>query len=359
MNHTYTNAANRKAQAAPIALVQLTRKRAMSEAIFAEMIEQLGQRRAGLVAADEGPGLYAETLAESLFAANPTDVPDCLTCGACCAYFHQVTVLDSDPTPRRLTWTVWDAEEIAGPKTRWLRREPREGHCVAFAGNVGQHARCAIYELRPNSCRAFEAGSDRCRAVRRVYGLEPPLSEIERTEHAERIKADVGGSELNQVEALASRDAASFSGREKLNLLGEMIDYNRVRLGEILREAQRLQTLLADKGIAWAATNGARHANAINEEARGLTSAIARWPVIECAESLDEAEIEKINRDLLDVAAQSQAALTRASRWLGALGEVVFATFEMPAGLAMAAREVSQSPCVDTRKCLRYTQYIA
>src|SRR5436853_2194700 len=209
MNHTYTNAANREAQAAPIALVQLTRKRAMSEAIFAEMIEQLGQRRAGLVAADEGPGLYAETLAESLFAANPTDVPDCLTCGACCAYFHQVMVLDSDPTPRRLTWTVWDAEEIAGPKTRWLRRESLEGHCVAFAGNVGQHARCAIYELRPNSCRAFEAGSDRCRAVRRVYGLEPPLSEIERTEHAERIKADAGSRELNQVETLASRAAAS------------------------------------------------------------------------------------------------------------------------------------------------------
>jgi hypothetical protein len=334
MNHTHTNAANIETQAAPTGLVQLTRKRAMSEATFAEMMEQLGQRRAGFVMADEGPGLYAETLAESFFVANPSGVPDCLTCGACCAYFHQVAVLDSDPTPRRLTWTVWDAEDIAGPKTRWLRREPREGHCIAFAGSVGQHAGCTIYELRPNSCKAFAAGSDRCRAVRRIYGLEPPLSEIERAERAKRIQADIGGGELNHVEALASRDAASFSGREKISLLGEVIDYNRARLGEILREAQRLQTLLAVKGIAWAATNGSRHVNAINEEAEVMTSAIARLPVIECAESLDESGIEKINRDLLDVAAQSQVALERASRWLAALGEVVFATFAMHVGLA-------------------------
>jgi Fe-S-cluster containining protein len=334
MNHTYTDAANLEAQAAPIALVQLTRKRAMSEATFAKMMEQLGQRRAGLVVAGEGPGLYAETLAESFFVADQTGVPDCLKCGACCAYFHQVAVLDSDPTPRRLTWMVWEAEDIAGPKMRWLRREPREGHCLAFAGSVGQQANCAIYELRPNSCRAFESGSDRCRAMRRVYGLEPPLSETERTAHARRIKAEADGSELNQVEALASRDAASFSGREKLRLLGEMIDYNCARLGEILREAQRLQTLLAEKGIIRAATNGARQVKAINEEARAVTSAMARLSVIECAESLDEAAIEKLNRDLLEVAAQSQAALERASRWLVALGKAMFATFEMRVDLA-------------------------
>src|SRR5437763_11329644 len=139
----------------------------MREATVAEMIEQLGQRRAGSVVADEGPGLYAETLAESFFVANQTGVPDCLTCGACCAYFHQVAVLARDPTPRRLTWAVWEAEDIVGPKLCWLRREPREGHCIAFAGSVGQQANCAIYELRPNACKAFEAGSDRCRADRK------------------------------------------------------------------------------------------------------------------------------------------------------------------------------------------------
>jgi len=334
MNHTYKNAATTQAHPAPTALVQLTRKRGMSEAAFAEVLEHLARRRAGVVVADEGPSLYTETVAESLFNANQAGVPDCLTCGACCAYFHQVAVLDIDPTPRRLTWTVWETEDIAGPKTRWLRREPLEGHCIAFAGSVGQHAVCAIYELRPNSCRAFEAGSDRCRGVRRGYGLEPPLSEIERIEHAKRTQMDADSDALDQVEVLASRDAASFSGREKLKLLGEMIDYNRAKLMAILREAQRLQALLAERGVAWAAAPSARYRNAINLEAQAVTSAVARMPVLECFESLDEAQTEAINRDLLAVAGQSQTALTHASRWLVALGEVVSATFEMPAGLA-------------------------
>jgi Fe-S-cluster containining protein len=126
--------------------------------------------------------LYAETLAESVFADTHSAAPNCQTCGACCAFFHQIVVLDSDPTPRRLTWAVWDDAGVAGPKTRWLRREALAGRCVAFNGRVGQHGRCAIYELRPMSCRAFEAGSDRCRAVRRAYRLEPPRSTDERIE---------------------------------------------------------------------------------------------------------------------------------------------------------------------------------
>ena len=304
----------------------------MSEASFAEMIEQLDERRAGLITTDDSPGLYAESLADSVFSINHTSLPDCLTCGACCAYFHQVAVLDVDATPRRLTWAVWDAEAVAGPKTYWLRREPHQGHCLALTGSVGQQARCAIYELRPNSCRAFEAGSDRCRAVRRAYGLEPPLSETERTERAEQGRAETAGDELDRLEALASRRAASFHGREKIILLVEMIDYNRARLAEIFREAQRLHALLAEKGIASAVANGARHVEAISEEAQAVMQAIARLPAIVCAEPLNQAAAEEINRDLLAAAAQSQTALTRASRWLMALGEVVFATFEMWVG---------------------------
>src|SRR5581483_7877581 len=161
-------------------LVQLTGKRGMSETDFAEMLARLGERRDRFVAADEATEWFAESLAESRRAAHAASLPDCLTCGACCAFFHQVIVLDADPTPRRLTWAVWETGDVAGPKTRWLRREPDQGRCIAFAGQVGERARCEIYELRPRSCRAFDAGSDRCRAVRRAYGLEPPLAESER-----------------------------------------------------------------------------------------------------------------------------------------------------------------------------------
>jgi hypothetical protein len=40
---------------------------------------------------------------------------------------------------------------------------------------------------------------------------------------------------------------------------------------------------------------------------------------------LDEAAIEKASLDLLETAAQSQAGLERAMRWLAAIGEEVFA----------------------------------
>lgn len=333
MNHTHRDTVDTEAHTPP-ALVQLTRKRGMSEATFAEVMERLARRRARAVVADEGPGLYSETIAESSFSANQNGVPDCLTCGACCAYFHQVAVLDIDPTPRRLTWAVWETEAIAGPKTRWLRREPLEGHCIAFAGRVGQSASCAIYELRPNSCRAFEAGSDRCHAVRRVYGIEPPLSEIERIAHAGRTQMAADDIAMDQVEVLASCDGASFSAGEQLKLLGEMIEYNRANLIAILREAQRLRALLAEKGSAATAASATCHVNAINAEVQAVASAIVRMPVIKYSESPGEAQAEEMNRDLLAVAGQSQTALTRASRWLLALGEVVSATFEMSVELA-------------------------
>lgn len=329
MNHTHQDTADAEAHTAAPGLVQLTRRRGMSEATFAEVLERLARRRARAVVSDEGPGLYSETVAESRFSAKQTGVPDCLTCGACCAYFYQVAVLDIDPTPRRLTWAVWETEAVAGPKTRWLRREPLEGQCIAFAGRVGEQASCAIYELRPNSCRAFEAGSDRCHGARRVYGLEPPLSEIERIDHAERMQRDADDDAMDQVEALASRAGASFSAREQLRLLSDMIDYNRARLIAILREARRLQALLAEKGNAATAASATRHLNAINAEVQAVASAIARRSAIQYSEPPGEAQAEEMNRDLLAVAGQSQMALTRASRWLLALGALVSATFEL------------------------------
>src|SRR5689334_21606237 len=78
MNHTYKNAANAEAHEPPTVLVQLTRKRGMSEKTFAEVLEHLAERRARAIVADEGLGQYTETVAESFINANQTGVPDCL-----------------------------------------------------------------------------------------------------------------------------------------------------------------------------------------------------------------------------------------------------------------------------------------
>src|SRR5215213_2871846 len=171
-------------QGAPLELVQLTRRRGMSDSAFERLMELLADRRESLPAGDGLIGSYAETADESLFAGEYPATPDCLGCGACCSYFHRIPVRLTDPTPRKLTWKVWEDGAVSGQKLLWMRREPEAGECIALDGEVGERAFCAIYELRPDSCRAFEAGSDRCRAARRMYGLEPPLSGPEQRRRA-------------------------------------------------------------------------------------------------------------------------------------------------------------------------------
>jgi hypothetical protein len=100
-----------------------------------------------------------------------------------------------------------------------------------------------------------------------------------------------------------------------------MIAYHRARISEIATEAERLRALLAGQGIQSPAETAARYVDAINEEARTATAN-------------DEAGIESLG--LLDLAAQSQAAFTRATRWLVALGELVFDALDMQVELASA-----------------------
>ena len=53
------------------------------------------------------------------------------------------------------------------------------GECVNLHGTIGVEVSCSAYEVRPQCCRDFEAGSDRCHEFRRMYGLEPQLTEKE------------------------------------------------------------------------------------------------------------------------------------------------------------------------------------
>jgi Fe-S-cluster containining protein len=45
------------------------------------------------------------------------------------------------------------------------------GRCIALREDAGGSG-CSIYEVRPDICREFEAGSPDCRAARRRRGLE-------------------------------------------------------------------------------------------------------------------------------------------------------------------------------------------
>lgn len=90
---------------------------------------------------------------------------DCVSCGACCF----------SSNPRYLRLLNWDANRtlpaesvLADGDTRYVRFEC--GHCVHLQLGAGK-AVCAVYEDRPEACRAFRAGSFECIKARRANGI--------------------------------------------------------------------------------------------------------------------------------------------------------------------------------------------
>lgn len=91
----------------------------------------------------------------------------CQSCGACCAY--------SAEWPR--FWT--DSDDAIARIPPALRLKDDSGmacdgdRCKALRGRVGVTTQCAIYDVRPDVCRACEPGDEACCLARERYGLEP------------------------------------------------------------------------------------------------------------------------------------------------------------------------------------------
>ena len=104
---------------------------------------------------------------------------DCRTCGACCASLgtesgkiadmtHADVARMSRRTVRlhvlrgdlatRATWKAQRSGPLAGMKACV---------CSALRGSVFKAVSCGIYEERPDVCRTFEVGSNRCLDARR------------------------------------------------------------------------------------------------------------------------------------------------------------------------------------------------
>jgi Fe-S-cluster containining protein len=121
---------------------------------------------------------------------TPADapIPDCLTCGACCQSWLCVGVRPSDNVSSEYCWDITaegDDETIV--VDRYLKRNGETLACAALEGNIGERVACTIYETRPAMCRHFEAGSDRCHAIRRAFGIEPFLSLDEMSDAMEKL----------------------------------------------------------------------------------------------------------------------------------------------------------------------------
>jgi uncharacterized protein len=104
-------------------------------------------------------------------------IPDCVTCGACCMAMLCVGVRPHENISEEYFWDITvegkDGEIVVD---RFMRRDAETFYCSSLEIVNGEKALCRIYENRPQMCRDFEAGSDKCHALRRAFGYEPFLT---------------------------------------------------------------------------------------------------------------------------------------------------------------------------------------
>lgn len=171
-------------------LVQITRQNKIAEvefdsfadAMFADIWEKLSS-----------PQILTQKLsnrvAENVITAFDEPVPECETCGGCCAAFSYVDIAPTDSVSIKDSWNIFGKGSNKDYLVdRFIKRTSDDFSCTALDGVIGEKVSCRIYKDRPLTCRNFEAGSDRCHAVRRAYGIEPFLNSMEMSEAIHLLK---------------------------------------------------------------------------------------------------------------------------------------------------------------------------
>lgn len=167
--------------------VQITRRIKFSEEEFYPMVnrmyEQIWQNLLPPQLVTDG---LSNTVRNNVVTPPDAPIPDCLTCGACCNALLCVGVRPSDNVDPEHYWDITD-ESGELVVDRYLRRNGETLACIALEGTIGERVACTIYETRPAMCHHFDAGSDRCHAIRRAYGIEPFLSLEEMSEGMKKL----------------------------------------------------------------------------------------------------------------------------------------------------------------------------
>jgi len=97
---------------------------------------------------------------------EPADANDiCRSCGACCSYSADWPrfSLESEADLARIPPELIDQGQ-GGMRCTGAR-------CAALLGTVARSTACAIYEARPDVCRACVPGDGACQEARRHFGL--------------------------------------------------------------------------------------------------------------------------------------------------------------------------------------------
>lgn len=132
---------------------------------------------------------------------NSEPVPECTTCGVCCAFALIVPVSKEDSRQLVSYCDITLDEDDTVVIDRVLPRQDN-GCCENLGGMIREHVGCTIYNERPKVCHDFDAGSDRCRAYRRMYGVEPPLSEKQVAEAMTKLNAVTPPPQIDFVRIL-------------------------------------------------------------------------------------------------------------------------------------------------------------
>ncbi|MEP6850156.1 MAG: YkgJ family cysteine cluster protein [Acidobacteriota bacterium] len=156
--------------------VQITR---LKKSEFYGIVGNLEELKESRILPSQLPLHELSRIADQRIVTDPSaPVPDCLTCGVCCNFALMVTVTPSESAPLKEYWDVIleGVEDREITINRVLPRSFETGSCSFLEGNLRENIYCGIYENRPHACRDFDAGSDKCHAYRRMYGVEPPLT---------------------------------------------------------------------------------------------------------------------------------------------------------------------------------------
>lgn len=169
--------------------VQIERRKKFTESEFWQMFSALTSAKWQNLLPPQLPIEDLPTKRAKNFV-TPADapIPDCLTCGACCTFLFAVSVNMTDDVPPE---TIWNITEESGEVVvdSYLKRDAETLFCTALKPTVDGKMPCGIYEQRPQTCRKFEAGSDKCHALRRIYGFEPFLTVQEMFDARQILKA--------------------------------------------------------------------------------------------------------------------------------------------------------------------------
>lgn len=171
-------------------LVQITRTNRLSEGEFYSAVNGMFE---SIWTKLHPPQVLLEELSNTVrgnvITPADTEIPECLSCGACCASLICVGVRPGEDGDRSDQWEIVSDSDEGLVVDVFLKRDHETLACIALDGVVGETVACRIYESRPSMCHHFEAGSDRCHAIRRAYGLEPFMSLAEMSAAVQKLKA--------------------------------------------------------------------------------------------------------------------------------------------------------------------------